>query len=188
MSLNETLFLAVFNGEDFSPEVSTSKKFKHWVSLDDEKRCFDCGENHGKIWGMNEPAKPKPPMHPWDRCKIQPMQAIKAGTATSNNTNGADWSLKHKGLLPEYYITPDELESYGWRNGKKVSKFVSGKMLFGGIYDNDNLHLPQKPGRIWYEADINYTGGKRKKQRIVWSNDGLIFVTYDHYETFYEII
>jgi len=48
--------------------------------------------------------------------------------------------------------------------------------------------MSQKPGRIWYEADINYTGGKRKKQRIVWSNDGLIFVTYDHYKTFYEII
>lgn len=77
---------------------------------------------------------------------------------------------------------------FGWRSGKKVSKFADGKMLFKGIYDNDNYHLPQKPGRIWYEADINYTGGKRNKQRIVWSNDRLIFVTYDHYETFYEII
>ncbi len=103
-------------------------------------------------------------------------------------TNGADWTLKHKGLLPEYYITPDELETLGWESGKRVSKFTDGKMFFKGIYDNDDLHLPQKPERIWYEADINYTGGKRKKQRIVWSNDGLIFVTYDHYETFYEII
>ena len=38
------------------------------------------------------------------------------------------------------------------------------------------------------EADINYTPGKRNSQRILWSNDGLIFVTYDHYETFYGII
>ena len=53
---------------------------------------------------------------------------------------------------------------------------------------NSDGHLPQKPGRIWYEADINYTPGRRNLHRILWSNDGLIFVTYDHYETFYEII
>ena len=61
-------------------------------------------------------------------------------------------------------------------------------MMFGGVYDNDNKHLPESPGRIWYEADVNYTSGKRNKQRIVFSNDGLIFVTYDHYHTFHEII
>ncbi len=43
-------------------------------------------------------------------------------------------------------------------------------------------------GRTWYEADINYSNGKRNKQRILYSNDGLIFVTYDHYETFIEIV
>ena len=61
-------------------------------------------------------------------------------------------------------------------------------MIFGGQYDNDNGHLPQREDRVWYEADINYKEGKRNTQRIVWSNDGLIFVTYDHYQTFYEIV
>lgn len=61
-------------------------------------------------------------------------------------------------------------------------------MLTGGMYNNKNKHLPDAPGRVWYEADINYYEGKRNKHRILWSNDGLIFVTYDHYETFYEII
>ena len=62
------------------------------------------------------------------------------------------------------------------------------RMITRGQYYNDDGHLPQAPGRIWHEADINYTSGKRNSQRILWSNDGLIFVTYDHYETFYEII
>ena len=44
-----------------------------------------------------------------------------------------------------------------------------------------------KAGRVWYEADINYTGGYRNTHRILYSNDGLIFVTYNHYETFYEV-
>ena len=42
-------------------------------------------------------------------------------------------------------------------------------------------------GRVWYEADINYDGGYRSNDRILYSNDGLIFVTYDHYKTFYEV-
>lgn len=51
-----------------------------------------------------------------------------------------------------------------------------------------NGHLPSAPGRIWYEADINYYEGYRGNDRILFSNDGLIFVTYDHYKTFLSII
>lgn len=61
-------------------------------------------------------------------------------------------------------------------------------MFTRGEYENSNKHLPDALGRIWYEADINYTQGRRNRHRIVWSNDGLMFVTYDHYNTFYEII
>jgi hypothetical protein len=48
--------------------------------------------------------------------------------------------------------------------------------------------LPEKNGRIRCEADINYSRGFRNSMRIVFSDDGLVFVTYDHYQTFYEII
>ena len=58
----------------------------------------------------------------------------------------------------------------------------------GAVYKNKDGKLPQSPGRVWYEADINYTKGYRNQERILYSNDGLVFVTYDHYETFYEII
>ncbi len=62
------------------------------------------------------------------------------------------------------------------------------KMIFRGKHKNKNGHLSMKPERVWYEADINYKSGYRNKQRIVYSNDGLIFVTYDHYKTFTEIV
>ena len=61
-------------------------------------------------------------------------------------------------------------------------------MLANGIYKNKDQHLPSSPGRLWYEADINYTSGYRGNARILFSNDGLLFVTYDHYKTFVEII
>ena len=72
--------------------------------------------------------------------------------------------------------------------GKAPSKYAPGKMAMMGIYRNDNGHLPSAPGRVWYEADINYTDGRRNAQRVLWSNDGLVFVTYDHYQTFVEVV
>ena len=60
-------------------------------------------------------------------------------------------------------------------------------MVFGGIYYNENGKLPSAENRVWYEADINYSSGKRNEERILFSNDGLIFVTYNHYETFIEV-
>ena len=64
---------------------------------------------------------------------------------------------------------------------------VPMNLLGGDEYENNDFKLPSAPGRKWYEADINYGGGKRNRQRIVYSNDGLMFATYDHYQTFYEI-
>ncbi len=55
------------------------------------------------------------------------------------------------------------------------------------IYLNSDEKLPIENGRVWYEADINYTKSYRNGERVLYSSDGLIFVTYDHYKTFYEI-
>ena len=57
-----------------------------------------------------------------------------------------------------------------------------------GIFKNKEGRLPDAPGRIWYEADLNYYSGKRNNHRLLWSNDGLFFVTYDHYESFMEVV
>lgn len=107
--------------------------------------------------------------------------------STIEGKNGADYHVLNFGKLPDYYIDDYDLKALGWKNGKSPQKFAPGKMYTKGIYENRDGHLPSAPGRIWYEADINYYTGKRNKQRILFSNDGLIFVTYDHYITFYEI-
>ena len=137
---------------------------------------------------IGEEPNPEPPLHPNCRCVIELMMAITAGTATINGTDGADWKLMFEGILPEYYVSLQEAANAGWRLGRWPSNFVPGKMITMGIFQNKNGHLPSAPNRQWYEADINYTSGRRNKQRVLWSNDGLVFVTYDHYETFYEII
>ena len=61
-------------------------------------------------------------------------------------------------------------------------------IIGGDRYYNDDGHLPDAVGRIWYEADINYESGYRNDSRILYSSDGLIFATYDHFQTFYEVL
>ncbi len=188
MSLESAIVVANIHGDTLSPQITTSSNYKHWVSIKDDSRCTPCEVNHGKIWLISDRPNPKPPAHPRCRCVIELMQSIEAGTATVNGINGADWTLKHHGNLPNYYVTKEDAEANGWKRGKWPSNFVPNKMLAENEYYNYNRHLPHIAGRVWYKADINYKTGKRNSERIVWSNDGLVFVTYDHYKTFYEII
>ena len=105
------------------------------------------------------------------------LRAILAGNSTKLGVMGADWWIKYYGKLPDYYISRKEAKSLGWKPQKaNLGQSAPGKMIFGGEYFNDNGKLPQKAGRKWYEADINYETGKRNKSRILFSNDGHIFI------------
>ena len=188
MSLLDVVFQIAFNGGNFSPVLDVSEIYKHWISQKDWRRCVECKNLNGKIWRLDEPPEPQAPLHPNCRCVIEDMESIKAGTATINGTDGADWALKYEGILPDYYITKASIKELGWTPGSDPSDYAPDQMITGGIYQNRNGHLPAKEGRLWYEADINYREGKRSSQRVVWSDDGLLFATYDHYETFHEIV
>ena len=174
--------------DTFEPVTIQSKNYKNWRAILDLKTCIECRSRHGQIYNIDEVVDPEPPLHNNCRCDIIPMESVEAGNATKNEKDGADYWIKYFGKLPEYYVSSRDLEKLGWRYGKRPSKFAPGKMYSKGVYENSDGHLPDAPGRIWYEADINYYEGRRNRHRVLWSNDGLIFVTYDHYETFYEII
>ncbi len=127
--------------------------------------------------------------HPNCKCVYVPMRTKQAGTATSLGNNGVDAELFYFKRLPGYYVNKNIAYSAGWKKKhKQLDDVLPGKMIGGDRYYNDDNKLPVAPGRLWYEADIDYTGGKRNRKRILYSSDGLIFVTYDHYQTFYEIV
>ncbi|MBR4283798.1 MAG: ribonuclease [Anaerotignum sp.] len=120
---------------------------------------------------------------------IEPMEAIRAGDGTKDGAGGADVWLKVVGKLPPNYISYSDAKKLGWNRKKgNLNQVAPGRMLTRGRCWNDDGHLPESPGRIWYEADINYKWGYRGNDRILYSNDGLIFVTYNHYKTFIEIV
>jgi ribonuclease./Phage Mu protein F like protein. len=165
-----------------------SKNYKNWLSVEDERRCEACEENHGKIYEIDEIPTPEPPLHDHCRCAIVIMKAVLAGEATDRGKNGADWWLVKYGHLPPYYITKEEAKNLGWRARKaNLAVVAPSRMLAKGLYWNDDGHLPMAEGRQWFEADINYVSGRRNDERIVYSNDGLIFITKDHFQTFIEV-
>lgn len=173
--------------DTFFPETFQSATWVNWLAVLGVRLCQKCREHHGKIYAIDEIPDIEPPLHSRCRCAILPMETILPGGATKDGENGADYWLTHYGRLPDYYISARDLRALGWRDGKPPKRFAPGKMIFGGVYDNKGGHLPSAPGRVWYKADINYYEGRRNAHRIVFSNDGLIFVTYDHYLTFYKI-
>ena len=88
------------------------------------------------------------------------------------------------GRLPDNYITKSQAEKLGWEGGS-VERYAPGKCIGGSRFGNREGILPSAKGRTWTECDINTLGkSSRGAERIVFSNDGLIYYTDDHYESF----
>lgn len=87
--------------------------------------------------------------------------------------------------LPGNFISKYDAENLGWDNRKgNLDKVAPGCSIGGNRFGNYEGLLPEAKGRKYTECDINYDGGYRNGERIVFSNDGLIFYTSDHYQTF----
>ncbi len=96
-------------------------------------------------------------------------------------------TLRQEGDLPAYYVTKDEAKALGWRPGDDLCRVAPGRVIGGDRFGNREGRLPDRPGRHWHEADLDFACGRRGPERLVYSDDGLVFVTLDHYETFYEV-
>lgn len=88
------------------------------------------------------------------------------------------------GCLPQNFITKDQARQAGWSGGS-LEPYCPGMCIGGDRFGNREGLLPKAEGRTWTECDINTLGaGSRGAERIVFSNDGLIYYTGDHYESF----
>lgn len=90
--------------------------------------------------------------------------------------------------LPPNFLTKDEARALGWVSSDGNLWEVTDQMSIGGdIFGNREGLLPEAEERIYYECDVNYFGGFRGSERVVFSDDGLIYYTNDHYETFTQL-
>ena len=110
---------------------------------------------------------------------------------TTEAANPLVESLRTTGELPQEYVTKAEAMAKGWRPGKALDNYIPGGQIGGDEFLNTTGILPKAKGRIWYEADVGLCNtisrAKQPGTRLVYSNDGLMYVTYDHYETVHAI-
>lgn len=89
------------------------------------------------------------------------------------------------GHLPENFITKKQAQKLGWVSKEgNLWTVAPGKSIGGDYFGNNEGLLPKQPGREYHECDIDFDGGFRNSKRIVFSNDGLVYYTEDHYNTF----
>lgn len=94
----------------------------------------------------------------------------------------------HGRSLPPTFVTKRQAQAAGWRPGGDLWRVpaLRGKSLGGDRFGNREGRLPGGKRR-WREADLSYRGGRRGAKRLLYSDDGLRFVTVNHYRTFLEV-
>ncbi len=103
---------------------------------------------------------------------------------TYNSVEDVSLYLHTYDHLPENYITKSEARNLGWTGGS-VEQVAPGCAIGGDRFGNREGILPAAQGRSYYECDIGTIGeSSRGAKRLVYSDDGLIYYTEDHYETF----
>ncbi len=114
------------------------------------------------------------------------FQIDKAGFYTSKEE--VSQYIHLYGELPGNFLTKNEAKKLGWDASKGNLFDVTDKKSIGGDrFYNREGKLPNKEGRKWYEADIDYRGGGRGAKRMLYSSDGLIYYTGNHYDTFQKL-
>ena len=112
---------------------------------------------------------------------------LKLDLKTTQAANEVVESLRKTGKLPTHYITKINAEMHGWQSGKALNNYVIGAQIGGDVFKNNQKIVPEKLGRTWYEADIGVVNTQsRSKQsgtRLIYSSDGLLYITNDHYKT-----
>lgn len=91
--------------------------------------------------------------------------------------------VKQNHRLPDYYLTKSAARNQGWIPSKgNLCDVLPGRAIGGDKFSNREKQLPK--GVQYFEADVNYTCGNRNADRIVFTKNGDVWLTHDHYKTF----
>ena len=114
-------------------------------------------------------------------------EKLKLDLNTTESANNVVESLRNTGQLPPNYVNKTQAVQQGWAPGKALNNTVPGGQIGGDIFHNTTGVLPTAPSRIWYEAGIGLSNtmsrSNQQGTRLLYSNDGLMYITTDHYKT-----
>ncbi|MHB9133290.1 MAG: hypothetical protein ACYDBB_19650 [Armatimonadota bacterium] len=106
-----------------------------------------------------------------------------AGTAISNDIDEANWKVSYQGVLPGQFITqPVERILRSIFKQKKHTSVVTRHSAKNDTLAKYDQISPPRSRRIWYEVDVddNKNGNGEVPERLLYSNDGLLFAMFDH--------
>jgi len=118
----------------------------------------------------------------------EPVQtAVVRGEEYGDHGQVAEY-LHLYGELPPNYLTKEEARDLGWDPAEgNLWEVAPGMSIGGDRFGNREGLLPEASGRTFYECDVNYEGGFRGADRLVYSSDGWIWYTEDHYGSFVQM-
>ena len=191
MGILSDIFESVVNFfKGITTTYNKSNRWKEWLLGKNPNHCWYCIKQNHKIFEVIDgkvciAEEETPPVHINCGCYLEWLRMVAIGAATMLGVEGADYWIYHYGKLPDNYISKEEAKTLGWKPILgNLDEVAPGKMIGGSVYGNRDGKLPSAPGRIWYECDIDYQGGYRNNARLIYSSDGLIFKTDDHYTSF----
>ena len=89
------------------------------------------------------------------------------------------------GHLPDNFITKNQARDLGWDNSRgNLWDVAPGKSIGGDRFGNYEGLLPDGSYR---ECDVNYEGGYRGAERLIYGQDGSVYYTNDHYKSFTQL-
>ncbi len=140
-------------------------------------------EETGQLTLLTAPPEQTPAPTPEPAQTEAPEETPPAESGSYTEVDDVAYYLHTYGHLPDNYLTKSEAEDAGWVSYQGNLWDVAYGMSIGGDrYGNYDGRLPK--GERYYEADVNYDGGYRGGERIVYTEDGDIWYTSDHYESF----
>ena len=144
------------------------------------------------VLGACSPAPSNSSNHESHTSAQSASQKSKADKVVENgqytDKNSVAYYVHTFGHLPSNYVSKTKARKAGWVSSEgNLWEVLPGKSIGGSEFYDDDEQLPYKRGRRWTECDIDYNGGFRNAKRIVFSNDGLVFYTNDHYKTFEQL-
>ena len=91
--------------------------------------------------------------------------------------------VKKNRRLPDYYLTKSQAKNQGWNPSQgNLCEVLPGRAIGGDKFSNREKTLPK--GGQYFEADVNYNCGNRNADRIVFTKNGDVWLTHDHYKSF----
>lgn len=139
--------------------------------------------------GLRPPADKSPQTGPPAVQQTTQVESARRGdiAALTRQERVVSYLQQHQ-RLPDYYVRKSEARRQGWDPASgNLCQALPGKAIGGDRFSNREGRLPNKSGRNWYEADVNYQCGRRGSDRMLWSSDGLIYLTHDHYRHFTQV-